>query len=140
MFQSIYTNNAPKPSGPYSQAVDTGSIIYISGQLPITQETKKIPDDVYEQTYQTLKNIQYIVESKNLTMHNIVKTTVFITNIQDLPKINKSYNNFFYIHSLKKTTQNQPNLNLPARSCVEVSKLPNNAKIEIEAIAIYSMQ
>ncbi|CAD83559.1 translation initiation inhibitor [Candidatus Blochmanniella floridana] len=120
------------PMGPYTQAIDTGNIIFISGQIPIIPDTGMIPNNIQEQTYQALENIKSIITSKNLIINNIVKTTLFIKNINDLPIINISYEKFFKINL---TTINHISI-LPARSCVEVSKLPNNALIEIEAIAM----
>lgn len=126
----ITAQNIPIPIGPYTQALDTGCIIFISGQIPIIPHTLLIPDNVYDQTYQALQNIRNIIESKQLTMNNIVKTTLFITNINDLSTINTSYKKFFEKYAdLQK-------LNLPARSCIEVSRLPNDVKIEIESIAV----
>lgn len=121
--------NLPIPMGPYTQIIDIGEIIFISGQIPIIPETLLIPDNIYDQTYQTLQNIRNILESKNLTINNIVKTTLFIKNINNLSTINTSYKKFFNIYSGDHI------LNLPTRSCVEVSRLPKDVLIEIEAIA-----
>lgn len=130
-FIIINTKNAPVPMGPYVQAIDTGSIIFISGQIGMHPNTKIIPEKVYDQTQQTLQNIKQIVEKAGLSVLNIVKTTLFITNLNDLLTINNSYQNFF------DTYHTCNNKNYPARSCIEVSKLPKNTKIEIEAIAAY---
>lgn len=128
----ISTKNIPDPIGPYTQAIDAGNVIFISGQIPIIPNTGIIPDNIHEQTYQVLENIKNIIKSKNLVINNIVKTTLFIKNINDLPEINNSYEKFFRIN----TSNVNNTFNLPARSCVEVSQLPKNSLIEIEAIAI----
>lgn len=127
----ITTKNAPIPLGPYSQAISTGNIVFVSGQIGICPDTGKIPNNAYDQTQQSLQNIKYIIEKAGLRIQNIVKTTIFITNINDISEINTSYKNFFTAHySSEKKTK------FPARSCIEVSKLPKNTKIEIEATAI----
>lgn len=127
---AINTNNAPTPIGPYTQAIKISNIIFVSGQIGICPDTGKISDNIYDQTQQTLQNIKYIIKKADFQIQNIVKTTIFITNINDLPEVNISYTHFF------KKQSHYKNINFPARSCVEVSKLPKNAKIEIEAIAI----
>ncbi|WP_331828505.1 Rid family detoxifying hydrolase [Candidatus Blochmannia sp. SNP] len=126
----INTKNAPDPLGPYTQAIEINNIIFVSGQIPICPDTNIMSDNIYDQTHQALLNIKNIIETTGLKINNIVKTTLFIININDLPKINTSYKNFFNTYSFSK------NITLPARSCVEVSKLPKDAKIEIEAIAM----
>lgn len=128
----VETKDAPSPVGPYSQAIDMGIFIFISGQIPMIPHTMIIPDNIYKQTYQTLQNIRNIVESQKLSINNIVKTTLFIKNIEDLPEINVSYKNFFCEYSVK----NNCRINFPARSCVEVSRLPKDVLIEIDAIAV----
>lgn len=129
-YSVIHTENAPIPIGPYVQAINTGNIVFISGQIGICPDTKNISDDIYQQTQQTLQNIKQILITANLEVHNIIKTTIFITNINNLPEINKSYAKFFKNNSICKNTQ------FPTRSCVEISRLPKNANIEIEAIAM----
>lgn len=130
--RSVNTNTQvlPVPMGPYTQAIDTGVMVFLSGQIPIIPNTLLIPDNIYDQTYQVLQNIRYIIESKNLTVNNIVKTTLFIKNMIDLPVINKSYKKFFSVYADCHI------FNLPARSCVEVSRLPKDVLIEIESIAV----
>lgn len=126
----INTKNAPIPFGPYVQAINTGNMVFVSGQIGICPDTGKIPDNIRDQTQQALQNIRHIIEHANLQIKNIIKTTIFVTNINDLPEINISYKNFF------KKYSSYNDIHFPARSCVEVSKLPKNAKIEIETIAI----
>lgn len=128
----INTKNAPLPIGPYTQAINIKNIVFVSGQIGICPDTGKISDNIHNQTQQTLENIKNIIEQAELKIINIIKTTVFITNINNLPEINVSYKNFFEQHSLP-----YEKINFPTRSCVEVSKLPKNAKIEIDAIAIH---
>lgn len=129
----INTQNAPNPIGPYPQAIDIGPIIFISGQIPIIPNTNGIvPNGIYDQTYQTLQNIRNILESQQLSVNNIVKITLFIDNIQNVSEINTSYSNFFDTYSYKYKDK----IIFPARSCVEVSRLPQNVSIEIDAIAI----
>lgn len=127
------TQVLPVSMGPYAQVVDTGIIIFISGQIPIIPSTLCIPDNIYDQTYQSLQNIRYIVESKNLTVNNIVKMTLFIKDIDDLSIINKSYRKFFSIYT---NFHKKKEFDFPARSCLEVSRLPKDVKIEIESIAM----
>ncbi|PPI87940.1 reactive intermediate/imine deaminase [Candidatus Pantoea edessiphila] len=127
MFSIINTKNAPIPVGPYIQGIDLGDIVIISGQIPINPVTGKIIDDqIYKQTKQSLENIKAIVKSVGLDVKNIVKTTVFLKNIDEIDLVNSAYKLFF--------TENQANF--PARSCIEVSRLPKDVKIEIEAFAV----
>ena len=109
--------------GPYSSAVEAGGFIFLSGQLPLNPSTGKIVMDIKAATRQTLTNIQAILEENGLSLKNIVKTTIFLKNMADFAAINEIYAKFF------------PN-EAPARSTVEVSALPKNAPLEIEAIAI----
>ncbi|WP_343192446.1 Rid family detoxifying hydrolase [Buchnera aphidicola (Taiwanaphis decaspermi)] len=125
MYKIIKTKKSPKPIGPYVQGIDTGNFIFVSGQIPIDENSGNIPENINDQTYQTLLNIKFIIEKAKLTLNNIIKTTIFIVDINDLKQINKTYNNFF----------KENNSKFPTRSCVEVNKLPKNVKIEIEAIA-----
>lgn len=127
----INTNKAPIPFGPYAQAINIGNIIFVSGQIGICPDTGIISNNIHDQTQQALQNIRHIIKKANLQITNIVKTTIFVNNINDLPEINIIYKKFFNTYSVLN------NFNFPARSCVEVSKLPKNAKIEIEAIAAH---
>ncbi|WP_343128432.1 Rid family detoxifying hydrolase [Buchnera aphidicola (Kurisakia onigurumii)] len=122
----IKTKKSPIPIGPYSQGVQKNNFIFISGQIPIQNESNYIPDDIKDQTKLVLLYIENILNKAKLKVHNIVKTTIFVSNLNDFKNINKIYKNFF---DKKKCTY-------PARSCVEVSRLPKEVKIEIEAIAI----
>tara|TARA_B100001142_G_C14000534_1_gene526375 strand:+ start:303 stop:692 length:390 start_codon:yes stop_codon:yes gene_type:complete len=119
----ISTDNAPSAIGPYSQAICVkGALTFTSGQIPLDPITGNlISDDFEEQAIQTLKNIKYILKERDKTLNDIVKLTVFLTDLSNFDNLNKTFNLFF-------------NGNYPARSVVEVSKLPKNSKIEIEAI------
>jgi 2-iminobutanoate/2-iminopropanoate deaminase len=109
--------------GPYSPAVEAGSFIFLSGQLPLNPSTGEIVMDIKAATRQTLTNIQVILEENGLSLKNIVKTTIFLKNMADFAAINEIYAKFFPHEA-------------PARSTVEVSALPKNAPLEIEAIAV----
>lgn len=118
----ISTEKAPKAIGPYSQGIEVGCFLFLSGQLGLIPETGEFIDtNVEAQTRQSLTNLKSIVESRGLTMNDVVKTTVFLKNISDFPKMNGVYGEFFV---------KDP----PARSTVEVAALPKNGLVEIEAI------
>ncbi len=118
----INTEKAPPAIGAYSQAVQLGDLIITSGQLPITVDGK-LSDNVEEQARQSLQNLKAILEEKDLTMDDIVKCSVYIKDMNEFPKINEVYEKFF----------SKP---YPARTCIEVARLPKDVKVEIEAIAI----
>jgi len=121
----INTDKAPTAVGPYSQAIRSGDFLFCSGQIAINPETKKLVDRKIEnQTIQIFKNIKAVLNAGGFTLTNIVKTTVFLVNMNDFQIVNDIYANEFGTHK-------------PARSTVEVSQLPLNALIEIECIAIY---
>ncbi|MGB7604447.1 MAG: RidA family protein [Lutisporaceae bacterium] len=123
MKEVISTTKAPAAIGPYSQAVKLGNVIYTSGMLPLVPETMQIVEgDIQQQTRQVLDNLKALLESVNSSLDKVVKTTVFIKNMNDFPKINEVYAEYF-------------NSKQPARSCVEVARLPKDAQIEIEVIA-----
>lgn len=119
----IATENAPGAIGPYSQAVQIGEVVYTSGQLPVNPVTGLIAEDVKDQTKQSLENVKAILEAAGTTMDKVVKTTVFIKDMNDFVQINEVYGQFFAAP-------------FPARSCVEVARLPKDVKIEIEVIAL----
>ncbi len=120
----ISTNNAPAAIGPYSQGIVAGNIVFCSGQIPVDPATGNIPEGIEEQTRQALTNVKGLLESRGLTMENVVKTTVFISDMNNFSKVNGVYETFFTGAA-------------PARSCVEVSRLPKDVGIEVEAIAYY---
>ena len=123
MRKVISTNQAPAAVGPYSQAIRTTHSLFISGQLPIDPATNElIEGSIQDQTRQVLQNILEIVRAADLELADIVKTTVYLRNMDDFAAVNEVYAAVF-------------GKNPPARACVEVSRLPKDALIEIEAIA-----
>jgi 2-iminobutanoate/2-iminopropanoate deaminase len=116
---------AAPASGPYSQCVRVGDLLFCAGQIPVSPETGQlILGEIREQTERVLENIKLILQDQTLTLENVVKTTVFMTNLADFSSMNEVYARFFL-------------RNPPARSTVQVSALPRGARIEIEAIAHY---
>ncbi|MGV2987170.1 Rid family detoxifying hydrolase [Vibrio sp. E150_011] len=126
---AIVTPQAPLAIGPYVQGVTFGNIVMTSGQLPLHPETKVMPEDVAEQTTQSLNNALAIVKEAGLEARHIVKTTVFVKDLNDFSKVNAAYEGFFNLHQAP----------FPARSCVEVARLPLDAKVEIEVIAVHQV-
>ncbi len=118
----INTEKAPAAIGPYSQGVEVGSLLFTSGQVPIDAETGQIPQGIEKQTEKSLQNIKGIVEAAGAGMNDIIKTTVFITDMNNFAAMNEVYKSFF-----EEGTY-------PARSCVEVSRLPKDVLVEIEAV------
>ncbi|SKA13193.1 endoribonuclease L-PSP [Pilibacter termitis] len=121
-MKKIYNHEKINALGPYSHANIAGNMVYLSGQLGINIETGELAESIQEQTKYALENISLILKGLDLTLENVVKTTVLLDNIGDFSDMNEVYASFF------------PS-NPPARSCFEVSKLPAQAKVEIEAIA-----
>lgn len=126
MSRNISTELAPAAIGPYVQGVDLGNMVMTSGQIPVDAKTGAVAEDVAAQTHQSLENVRAIIEAAGLKVADIVKTTVFVKDLNDFTTVNTAYEAFF----------NQHNASFPARSCVEVARLPKDVKIEIEAIAI----
>ena len=122
----INTNKAPAAVGPYVQAIRAGNMLFSSGQLGLIPETGALPEGVQAQTRQSLMNIQAILDEAGFAKSDIVKTTVFVKDLNDFATVNATYEAFFTEH----------NATFPARSCVEVARLPKDVKIEIEAIAV----
>ena len=123
MKNVISTSKAPAAIGPYSQAIQVGNLVYTSGQLPIDPATGQFPEGgIKEQTHQSLTNVKAILEGAGLSMASVVKTTVFIANMDAFAEMNSIYAEFF----------SEP---YPARSAVAVKTLPKNALVEIEVIA-----
>ena len=121
--QIIKTENAPAAIGPYSQAIEAGQFLFISGQIPLHPVTGEVvAGDIVPQTHQVLKNLTAIVEAGGSTLSNIVKTTVYLADLSDFAAFNRVYQEYF--------PQNPP-----ARATVQVAGLPKGVKIEIEAIA-----
>lgn len=115
------TNNAPAAIGPYSQAITVGNLIFTSGQIPINPATGEIPDGIEAQANQALANVKNLVEAAGGSMDNVVKTTVFIKDMNDFAAVNEIYAKYF----------TEP---YPARSCVEVARLPKDVLLEVETI------
>jgi 2-iminobutanoate/2-iminopropanoate deaminase len=128
MTKVLHTEQAPAAIGPYVQGVDLGNMVMTSGQIPVIPSTGEIvSDDVARQTRQSLDNVKAVVESSGLTVGDIVKMTVFVKDLNDFATVNEVYGAFFEEHKVAS---------YPARSCVEVARLPKDVKIEIEAIAV----
>ena len=121
-MKEIKTNNAPMAIGPYSQAIVINDMVYTSGQIPVNPLTGEIPEGIQAQANQALMNLKNLLEASGTSIEKVVKTTVFIQNMEDFAALNKIYESYF----------TEP---YPARSCVEVSKLPKDVLVEIEAIA-----
>lgn len=117
----IYSENAPKAIGPYSQGIQAGNLLFISGQLPVDPTNGAISNDIKAQTQQSLENIKAIILAAGFSMDDIVKTTVYVKDLNQFNDINQVYASFF--------TQNPP-----ARACIEIARLPKDAGVEIEAI------
>lgn len=117
----IYSENAPQAIGPYSQGIQAGNFLFVSGQLPVDPATGTISDDIKVQTRQSLENIKAIISAAGFSMEDIVKTTVYVKDLNQFNDINQVYAGFF--------AQNPP-----ARACIEIARLPKDAGVEIEAI------
>lgn len=121
--QVIKTDNAPEAIGPYSQGIIVGDFVYTSGQIPINPKTGIMETDIKLATKQSMENIKAILEEVGTSLENVIKTTIFLKDLNDFNVVNEVYATYF-------------KENNPARSCVEVARLPKDAVIEIEAIAI----
>lgn len=122
-MNKIDTSNAPKAIGPYSQAISSNGFLFVSGQIPIDPKTNQIvKGGIVEQANQSFKNIGEILKAAGLDYSNVIKTTVFVKDLNDFSTVNEIYSKYF--------------ISNPARSCVEVSKLPKGVLIETEAIAV----
>ncbi len=120
-MEKITTNTAPGAIGPYSQAIKAGGFLYTSGQIPINPENGEIPSGAAAQARQALTNVTNLIKAAGADVSKTVKTVVFIKNMEDFGEINKIYAEFF----------TEP---YPARSCVEVARLPKDVLIELEAV------
>jgi 2-iminobutanoate/2-iminopropanoate deaminase len=121
----ISTDSAPKPIGPYSQGVIAGGLFFLSGQIPIDPQTNEIvTGDIESQTECVLKNVMAILKEAKMAAENVVKSTVYLADLEDFPAMNKVYARYF-------------GKALPARSTVQVAALPKSARIEIDVIAAY---
>lgn len=123
MKQVINTSNAPAAIGPYSQAIEVNGMVYTSGQIPVNPATGEIADSIEGQARQVMENVKNLLEAAGTSMGNVVKTTVFIKDMNDFGKINEIYAEYFEGAC-------------PARSCVEVARLPKDVLMEMEAVAV----
>lgn len=119
----ISTPNAPAAIGPYSQALDLGNVVYCSGQIPIVPATGELAEGLQAQAEQVFTNIEAVLAEAGLTMANVVKTTLFLTDLADFAAVNEIYAKHFATP-------------YPARSCVQVAGLPKGAKLECEVVAV----
>ena len=119
----IATDKAAQAVGPYSQAVSVNGFIYTSGQIPLTAEGLLVDGTIEDQTHQVFENLKAVLQAGDSSLDKVVKATVFITDMNDFAKVNEIYAHYFGEHK-------------PARSCVEVSKLPKGVNVEIEVIAL----
>lgn len=124
MKNVISTSNSPGAIGPYSQGINTGNLIFVSGQIPLNPETGTVPETIEDMTRQSLTNAKNILEAAGSSMNKVVKTTVFLKDMNDFAAMNGVYAEFFEEGSY------------PARSAVEVARLPKDVRIEIEVIAL----
>ena len=121
----INTPNAPAPIGPYNQAVLSGNTLYTSGQIAINPETGElILNDIITETTQIMQNLKAVLEAANMTFDDVVKSTIFISNMDDFTEINSVYGQYF------------EEANAPARETVQVARLPKNVNVEISMIAV----
>lgn len=119
----VSTKQAPAAIGPYSQGIIVNNLFYSSGQIPLTAEGEMITGDIAEQTHQVFKNLQAVLEEAGASLETVVKATVFLDDMNTFAAFNDVYGEYFATHK-------------PARSCVEVARLPKDALVEIEVIAL----
>lgn len=120
----VNTEKAPAAIGPYAQGIEVGNLVFTSGQLPLDPASGSFPEGIAEQTRQSLTNVKAILEAAGTSMEKVVKTTVFLNDMNDFGAMNEVYAEFF------------PEDKVPARSAVEVARLPKDALVEIEVIAL----
>ena len=124
MIETVATDRGPKAIGPYSQAVRANGFVFLSGQIPLDPKTQQLVEgDVAAQTERVLENLKGVVEAAGSSMQHVVKTTVFLADMNDFAAMNEVYSRYFTTHK-------------PARSTVEVARLPKNARVEIDLIAL----
>jgi len=119
----VLTKNAPQPIGPYSQAVKANGVMFVSGQIPLDASGNLVAGGVEEQTRQVLDNLKTVVEAGGGTLDGVVKTTIFLKSMDDFPKVNAIYGTYFKADP-------------PARSTIQVARLPRDVLVEIEAVAL----
>ena len=127
MKKVINTPNAPAPIGPYNQAILSGNTLYMSGQIALNVKTGNlILEDIKSETRQVMENLKAVIEAAHMTFNDVVKSTIFISDMNDFSQINEVYGSYF------------EDANAPARETVQVAKLPKNVNVEISMIAIKS--
>lgn len=122
-MKKVETTNAPQAIGPYSQAIIVNNMVYSSGQIPLTPEGEMVKGDIQAQTHQVFQNLKAVLEAAGASLDTVVKTTVFLKSMDDFAAMNEVYSQYFPNHK-------------PARSCVEVARLPKDALVEIEVVAL----
>ncbi|WP_210367667.1 RidA family protein [Bacillus sp. REN3] len=122
-MESVHTSNAPAAIGPYSQGIVVNNLFFSSGQIPLTPEGTMVEGDIKAQTHQVFKNLKAVLDAAGASLETVVKATVFIKNMDEFAQLNEVYGEYFNVHK-------------PARSTVEVARLPKDALVEIEVIAL----
>ncbi|WNB92035.1 RidA family protein [Bacillus sp. NEB1478] len=122
-MKKVHTSEAPAAIGPYSQGIVLNNLFFSSGQIPLTKDGVMLEGDVKEQTHQVFRNLEAVLEEAGSSLNKVIKATVFIKDMNEFADINDVYGKYFSEHK-------------PARSCVEVARLPKDAKVEIEVIAV----
>jgi 2-iminobutanoate/2-iminopropanoate deaminase len=122
-MEFVHTASAPAAIGPYSQAVKVGNLLFTSGQIPLKADGTFVEGDIREQIRQVLQNLDEVLKAAGFRREEVVKSTIFLTDLGDFQVVNEEYGAFFGSHR-------------PARSCVQVAQLPRNAKVEIELTAV----
>ncbi len=121
-MEKIHTSNAPEAIGPYSQAIKVGNMIFTSGQIALTPDGKFLNEDIKIQTKQVCENLKAVLNAAGADIKNVIKTTIFLADINDFSAVNEIYGEYFS--------------HKPARSTVAVKELPKGAKVEIECVAV----
>jgi 2-iminobutanoate/2-iminopropanoate deaminase len=120
----VYSSQAPEPIGPYSQAVQTGNMVFISGQIAIDRSSGNlIVDDIEKETHQVMINVKYVLEAAGMNFSHVVKCSIFLKDMNNFPRVNDVYGKYFVTSP-------------PARETVEVSRLPKDVNVEISCIAV----
>jgi 2-iminobutanoate/2-iminopropanoate deaminase len=122
-MKMIQTSEAPQAIGPYSQGIVVNNLFFSSGQIPLTPSGEMVKGDIKEQTHQVFRNLQAVLKEAGASLDTVVKATVFLKNMDDFAAVNEVYGQYFSKHK-------------PARSCVEVARLPKDALVEIEVVAL----
>ncbi|MPQ27239.1 2-iminobutanoate/2-iminopropanoate deaminase [Bacillus paralicheniformis] len=123
MTKVVQTKEAPAAIGPYSQGIVVNNMFYSSGQIPLTPSGEMVAGDITEQTHQVFRNLKAVLKEANASLETVVKATVFLADMNQFAEVNEVYGQYFDTHK-------------PARSCVEVARLPKDALVEIEVVAL----